>query len=172
MTDQDAGEGVNNNITLNVNGFKNEEDNVNSNFENESEDHNLNNNFNACNELENENQIINEKENLVLNTNLSSPTKNSLFIENTNEIHLSKEKQTPKFEIEANLQFSLYCNTINKIEEQIMNSNSIIENYFKENSELKQLNDILEREINLLKSLILINNLNLNTSDTKPCKYP
>ncbi len=37
----------------------------------------------------------------------------------------------------------------------------------KENFELKKLNEILEREINLLKSLLLINNLNLNTTDSK-----
>ena len=40
----------------------------------------------------------------------------------------------------------------------------------KRNSELKKLNDILEREINLLKSLILINNLNLNTTESKSRK--
>ena len=46
-----------------------------------------------------------------------------------------------------------------------------LEDYVKENNELKKINEILEREINLLKSLILINNLNLNTSDFKPCKF-
>ncbi len=35
----------------------------------------------------------------------------------------------------------------------------------KENSDLKRLNEILEKEINLLKSLLLINNLNLKTAD-------
>jgi hypothetical protein len=36
----------------------------------------------------------------------------------------------------------------------------------KDNSELKRLNEVLEREVNLLKSLILINNLNLKSHDT------
>lgn len=100
--------------------------------------------------------------------------KYQLYVENNEKLDIFPEIQQElgpsKFEMESNFQFSLYCDSVNKIEEQILNSNSIIENYFKENSELKKLNDILEREINLLKSLILINNLNLNTSDTKPCK--
>jgi hypothetical protein len=123
-------------------------------------------------EIQKENFVIPTKEqgiNLMINN-----FKNQLFVENIQTLNIfpdiSEPLSTSNFEIESKVQFSLYCDSINKIEEQILNSNSIIENYFKENTELKQLNDILEREINLLKSLILINNLNLNTSDTKPCK--
>jgi hypothetical protein len=123
-------------------------------------------------DIQKENFLIPTKEqgiNLMINN-----FKNQLFVENIQSLNIfpdiSEPLSTSNFEIESKVQFSLYCDSINKIEEQILNSNSIIENYFKENTELKQLNDILEREINLLKSLILINNLNLNTSDTKPCK--
>ena len=37
--------------------------------------------------------------------------------------------------------------------------------YINETLELKKLNEVLEREVNLLKSLILINNLNLSNPD-------
>ncbi len=47
-----------------------------------------------------------------------------------------------------------------------MNSNSFdYENLVKENKNLKYENQLLEREINILKSLILINNLNLSSID-------
>ena len=61
--------------------------------------------------------------------------------------------------------------TINNNIQVKINSLTTSENFIKQNSELKKLNDILEREINLLKSLILINNLNLNTSDSKTCNF-
>jgi len=42
-----------------------------------------------------------------------------------------------------------------------------LENLKEENSELGKLNEILEREINLLKSLILINNLNSTNNNER-----
>jgi hypothetical protein len=81
-------------------------------------------------------------------------------------------------EIKTEKKLSFEINNINnftinhKIQEHIKTSNSIIDNYLKENNELKKYNEILEREINLLKSLILINNLNLNTSESMPCIFP
>ena len=50
-----------------------------------------------------------------------------------------------------------------KIEENKIN----LENLKEENSELGKLNEILEREINLLKSLILINNLNSTNNNER-----
>ena len=47
-----------------------------------------------------------------------------------------------------------------------MNSNTLdFENLVKENKNQKYENQLLEREINILKSLILINNLNLSSID-------
>jgi hypothetical protein len=43
--------------------------------------------------------------------------------------------------------------------------------YNNEIMELRKLNEILEREVNLLKSLILINNLNLNIPDMLSKNY-
>jgi hypothetical protein len=71
------------------------------------------------------------------------------------------------FIIESTIQICIQNQINNKINDNP--STIIFENFVKENNELKRLNEILEREINLLKSLILINNLNLNTSDSKPC---
>ena len=74
------------------------------------------------------------------------------------------------FVIECSSQFSIESHRNNQLNENLTHSNLIINNFIKDNNELKILNDILEREINLLKSLILINNLNLNNSENKPCK--
>jgi hypothetical protein len=52
----------------------------------------------------------------------------------------------------------------NPINLQLLSPNEYID-LVKDNNELKNLNEILEREVNLLKSLILINNLNLNSKD-------
>jgi hypothetical protein len=59
---------------------------------------------------------------------------------------------------------TLFCSEIKM--EYISNNQPLQE----ENFELKKLNEILEKEVNLLKSLILINNLNLN-SENNMCKH-
>jgi len=92
------------------------------------------------------------------------------------------------FIIETSSQFSIDCINIQNKENIIVNSelkiildselniNHTQESfkYTRDYSELIKINEILEREINLLKSLILINNLNLNNcekdnKDSKPC---
>jgi hypothetical protein len=77
-----------------------------------------------------------------------------------------------KLKVESSIRLSIE-NYSNSKPHNTMDSNINLtfEDYSKENLELKKTNEILEREINLLKSLILINNLNLNTNDFKPCKY-
>jgi hypothetical protein len=74
------------------------------------------------------------------------------------------------FQIDSSIRITIENNFSVKIP-LVANENSglNLEDYTKEIIELKKINEILEREINLLKSLILINNLDLNTSDLKPC---
>lgn len=74
------------------------------------------------------------------------------------------------FQIDSPIRFNIENNIsvkIPAIPNEITGLN--LEDYTNEIIELKKINEILEREINLLKSLILINNLDLNTSDLKPC---
>lgn len=63
--------------------------------------------------------------------------------------------------IDKEIDFNILNSDDNLIEEKKIQ----FENLTEENSELGKLNEILEREINLLKSLILINNLNSTNNE-------
>ena len=65
--------------------------------------------------------------------------------------------------IENVIELNFILSDESKIEENKIN----LENLKEENSELGKLNEILEREINLLKSLILINNLNSTNNNER-----
>ena len=98
------------------------------------------------------------------------------IIENSNmptsEPDHSMSRSNLDLKIENTIIISIEIDTSAKIPViQVDNLGLTLEDYSKENIELKKTNEILEREINLLKSLILINNLNLNTSDFKPCNF-
>jgi len=98
------------------------------------------------------------------------------IIENSNmptsEPDHSMSRSNLDLKIENTIIISIENDTSAKIPViQVDNLGLTLEDYSKENIELKKTNEILEREINLLKSLILINNLNLNTSDFKPCNF-
>ena len=99
----------------------------------------------------------NKTEEINFNVDLNHNSENGLL---NNEI----SNINNKLEIVHNYQFSLECSKLK------IDTNSILDNFMKDNSELKKLNEILEREVNLLKSLLLVNNLNLNTTDSKPRK--
>lgn len=68
-----------------------------------------------------------------------------------------------KKQIENVIDINLIFSNESKSQENKKN----IENLKEENSQLGKLNEILEREINLLKSLILINNLNSTNNNER-----
>jgi hypothetical protein len=97
---------------------------------------------------------------------VNNPNDNSIIA--TNIINLSEIKNTPQLlnqVEEVKLEF-LACSEVLDINKNYVHLEEY-ENIKKEHFELIKLNEILEREMNLLKSLILINNLNLNSSDSK-----
>jgi len=118
-------------------------------------------------------------ENLTI-LNESSQEKNEIIDSRNSENNQEKLKSSINitkniwnnslFQIDSPIRFNIENNIsvkIPAIPNEITGLN--LEDYTNEIIELKKINEILEREINLLKSLILINNLDLNTSDLKPC---
>lgn len=140
----------------------------------ENKEFNINNNFNLLQKIEelslnkDNSYILGLSQGILLfleRNEISSSVENC---ENVKEILKNNLNNFQKEQIIANsvenYEFEFLCEETPKIDLEQFDTYKI------ENEELKKLNEILEREINLLKSLILINNLNLNSSDSKSCK--
>ena len=102
--------------------------------------------------------------------------KNECVINTDESINLREINTNPIFswsKVNLKIETAIIISIENEVVQKIpipQVDTTTLDDYAKQNIELKKINEILEREINLLKSLILINNLNLNTHDFKPCK--